>query len=289
MSDNEMISERYRIEIALAAVSIIATIATALLDRRALEDAVIIDAVVGTLLLCVGSIKAHATRVARILIKAERRTGAKTARIASILESLGGADFEHASQVVDSALERLERARDGFITLDPSTYFKWLIEEMTRAPQRSRVLAVSSISTLRWTDDPREAKYLQANIEACERQVEIHRIFLIHRSEMEGDTGAQIRRIVNHQKAHGISIEVVWLADVSSELHEDFVLFDQSNVAYRDEHDPHDPTRVLKGERITNQHKVDEYRRNFQKLLLSCLDPVECHTLFHLHTSKDLA
>jgi hypothetical protein len=289
MTENELIKERYRIEIALAVVSVIATIATVLLNRPALEDAVIIDAVVATLLLCVGSIKAHASRVARILIKAERRTGAKTAQIARILESLGGADFEHAIEVVDSALERLERARDGFITLDPSTYFRWLIDEMSKAPRRSRVLAVSSISALRWTEDPREAKYLQANIEACERQVDIHRIFLIHRSEMEGDTGTRIRRIVNHQKEHGVSIGIVWLADVSAELHEDFVLFDQSNVAYRDEHDPHDPTRVLKGERITNQHKMDEYRRNFQKLLLSCLDSSERHKLFHSQVSKDLA
>jgi hypothetical protein len=282
MSDQEIVNERYRIEIALAVIAAAATLATFFFDKQKLEDAVIIDAVVATLLLCVGSIKAHASRVAKVLIKAERRTGAKTAQIARILESLGGDDFRHASEVVDSALERLERARDGFITLDPSTYFKWLIDEMNKTPGRSRVLAVSSISALRWTEDPREAKYLYANIEARKRQVEINRIFLIHRPEMDGQTGEKIKQIVQHQRANGIAIGVVWDSVVPPELQEDFVLFEASDIAYRDEHDPHDPTRILKGERISNQHRLAEYRSNFQKLLLSCMDQAEMHDFFRV-------
>jgi hypothetical protein len=63
-------------------------------------------------------------------------------------------------------------------------------------------------------------------------------------------------------------------------LHDDFVLFEDSNVAYRDEHDPLDTTRVLKGELISNTNKLKEYRANFDTLIkIRCLDQPELDAL----------
>ncbi|HEY1755245.1 MAG TPA: hypothetical protein VGG72_07595 [Bryobacteraceae bacterium] len=64
MSDHEVLKERYRVEIGLAIVSAVATVLIRFYDSPDIGAAFIVDAVVATLLICVGSIKAHASRVA---------------------------------------------------------------------------------------------------------------------------------------------------------------------------------------------------------------------------------
>ena len=70
---------------------------------------------------------------------------------------------------------------------------------------------------------------------------------------MNGVDGDQMKRAIIQQRDGGISVEIVWYQDIlhDRELHDDFVLFDDSNVVSLDEYDRIDPTRVLRGEKIS--------------------------------------
>ena len=70
---------------------------------------------------------------------------------------------------------------------------------------------------------------------------------------MNGVDGDQMKRAIIQQRDGGISVEIVWYQDILHyrELHDDFVLFHDSNVVSLDEYDRIDPTRVLRGEKIS--------------------------------------
>jgi hypothetical protein len=208
MDVREPIKERHLAEGTLAILCLIATFLLAAMKKLSIEAELIIDVIIAALALSVALTKAYFTHIARILFERERLTGAKTAKMAAILEELGGRDFAHASRVADLTLEKLERIKHGFLSLDADSYFKLLIDEMDSAKKGARVLAVSSISTLRWTEDPRQKNYLKANFEARKRGVEIRRVFLLSPSEMNGEVGARIKRIISEQKANNFKIGV---------------------------------------------------------------------------------
>lgn len=271
----ESLPERHRAEVLLSLISVAAT-TVALIDARITRDtAVIIDVFTALLALSVAILKGYFAKVAHSLSARQHRAELRTGQIASILESLGDKEFDHASVIVDSALENLTLIPKGVFRLDPSAYFRELINTMITEQKGTHVLAVSSMSVSRWTDDPREEHYLRENLAAIQRGVGVHRIFLLDKSKMKGADGDEIRRIIIQQRDGGVLVEIAWYQDImhDRELHDDFVLFDDSDVVFVDEYDRIDPTRVLKGSKICNRQELDKYRRAFQALLRTyCLD-----------------
>jgi len=271
----ESFPQRHRAEILLSVISIAATTAAVLDAKLSKDTAVIIDVLTAVLAASVAIIKEYFAGVAQTLLVRQHRTEVRTGQIASILESLRGRDFDHASVILDSAIERLTLIPKGILRLDPSIYFTELIETMNKETKGAHVLAVNSISLSRWNDDPREKHYFQANLDAIRRGVNVHRIFLLDKSKMKGPEADQLKRIIVQQRDAEILVEIVWYEDIlhDRELHDDFVLFDESNVVFVDEYDRIDPTRVLRGDRICNPEELSKYRRVFQSLLQTyCLD-----------------
>jgi hypothetical protein len=277
MEGRESLADRHRAEALLSLVSIAATTALAIDNRISKDTAIIVDAVTATLALSVAILKEYFARIAQSLSARERRLESRTGQIASILESLGDPDprFRYATVIVDSAIERLTLIPKGIFRLDPTDYFRELINVMICERSGAHVLAVNSMSIARFTDDPREGHYLQANIAAVKRGVSIHRIFLLDGSKMTGPEGDQVKGAIIQQREGGISVEIAWYQDImhDRELHDDFVLFDDSNVLFLDEYDRIDPTRVLRGEKISNPQYLDRYRKVFHTLIHTyCLD-----------------
>lgn len=174
-------------------VSFVAT-AVALIDSRITRDtAVIIDVRTALLVASVAILKGYFAKVAESLSARHHRAEAKTGQMPSILESLGGRDYDHPS-IIDSALERLILIPRGVFRLDPSAYFRELISAISAEKKGTRILAVNSMSIGRWTADPREGHYLQENFAAVQRGIGIHRIFLLDKPMINSSEGAEIKR-----------------------------------------------------------------------------------------------
>lgn len=271
---------RYWAELLIPVVLIVAT-AILVVDNKISKDcAVIIDVITAALSMSVVLLKGHLDSVGSDLARMAKRyhdAGLREEQITAILASLSGKEAEHAVQIFDTALDRIKQITQGKLVLDANAYFIDLVDTMHSIEKNSKVLAVNSISMLRWTEDPRQRKYFQANIEASRKGVQIHRIFVVDKSEMISDAGERIRQAIIDQKNNGIRVDIVWSTSISQypELHDDFTLFDGPGKLFKDEHDPLDPTRVHKATKIWDAQQVEKHRRIFQALHGWSIDQVE--------------
>jgi len=112
------------------------------------------------LALTVAVIKDHLSTIVERLTDHRISIHAKLSRTATLLSELDGLAHQFGVALLDKAIRELEQIQTGTIPLDPSNYFHQLVGSMVDAPTGSVVLAVNCIDELRWTEDPREKKYL---------------------------------------------------------------------------------------------------------------------------------
>lgn len=235
-----------------------------------------IDILVACLGFSVAILKENYSEVAETLAERYRDIESKASRIATTLERLDGRDFEHASVIVDQALERLQSIPFGIIRLSENAYFTELFKSIESARVGSKVLAVSSMSISRWKEDQRQRHYLRLNLQAAERGVDIHRVFIVAKSEMESPISDKIRQIILEQRTAKINVDIVWREDISfnQELHDDFVLFDGAGTqcVFKDFPDSLFPERVQEGELISERKAIQKYVGTFDALRTFCID-----------------
>jgi hypothetical protein len=267
--------EKHIAETILSVGLIIITIIMKLLKSIDDQTAWIITILTATMGLSIALTKDYFWKVAEVLVERRRVTESKSGTIGAILEALGGKGFKHANSIVDKALEKLKKIPAGRIPLEVGEYFEELFDSIQSVPANCTVLAVNSINMSRWVDDPRQRKYERANFDAIKRGIKVRRVFLLEKKEMESQKRAAICSTIAEQKSNGVQIDVVWLDDIRQyhELHDDFVLFDHAEQAlFLDVYDPHDTSRVLSGELITDQKTIGEYQRKFERLLKWALE-----------------
>ena len=274
-SSRKVAFEKHIGETILSIALIVLTIVMGIRKDIDFQTTWVITILTGTIGLSVALLKDYLLTVAERLSKRDRLIEAKSGHIGAILEALTGKNFEHANSIVDDALQKLQKIPHGIIPLDENTYFVELLSAMRNASGNCKIFAVNTINMARWAEDPRQKTYFRANIEAVRRGIEVHRIFVVDKSEMTSSKREVICSAINEQRTNGIKVGLVWAEDIraNKDLHDDFVLFDLTQPAlFLDEFDPHDTTRVLRGELITDQDKITKYRRNLDMLSSYSLD-----------------
>ena len=229
----------------------------------------IIDVITATLAISVAILKDHFSRETEALRYHNQLLGCRTAEVSSILEGLSGPELDHAMQIVDSSLDSLRLIPQGTLRLDPSRYYSALSRRLNDLKKGAHVFAVSSMPIERWESDPRQLHYFQENVAASRRGVSINRVFIIDRHNLTDAHVNRARHIVLQQRAERIAVFVVWRDTIrhDPELFDDFVLFEEDNIVFTDEHEKVDPTRVAAGYQVTNSKRVEGYRNAVKSLI----------------------
>jgi hypothetical protein len=273
-------------EVALSVVLLVATTLAWSRGRISADAVEIIDVITAALAIYIIALKHHIARTLESVTDHQGMVESRTNEISSILETLGGPNLDYAFEVVDGALDKLRPVPQGVMRLEPSTYYRRLADMLRSTKRGCHVSAVSSVSIDRWEKDPRQINYLQENLEAVKRGVEIRRVFLIDRPGESGAYSEHVRQIISRQREAKIKCYIVWRDSIrhSPELYEDFVLFDEAKIVFRDEHEKVDPTRVSVGFMITNEQRVQQYRDVFRSLSETyCADQKTVDALFVAH------
>jgi hypothetical protein len=265
MEKPRTMAEQHWPEIALSLILLVATGYAWSHREISAETAEIIDVITASIAIYVGILKGYFHRSAEAIADRRTMTGSKAEKISAILETLSGAELGYAIEVVDSALSQLNLIPEGTLQLDAAAYWRSLSDMLKGLKKGCHILAVSSMAVERWDEDPSQRNYLELNLSAARRGVHIRRVFLIEKTKMHGGHRERVRDIIRAQTHPNITCQVVWRESLSFDC-EDFVLFDEPNIAFIDEPVDGDPTRVKKGYKITNPQRLLNYRRVFQSL-----------------------
>jgi len=231
------------------------------------ETVLIIDVLVGLNAINAVMMKMFIDTRAEALAKRYRYIDGCASEMGDILSKAENADLRYARTAVDSMLRRLRRIQLGVHELNPTDYYRDVIATIDNAPSGSKVFAVHSLPIERLVDDPREVHYMKANFEAVERKVEVHRIFILDKPATPSEFPQAARDIIIQHRMKGVLDEVVWRNTIrDADLLDDFVIFEHDPMLFLDWHDPGDPLRISRGERIKNKDTFDDYLRRFDKL-----------------------
>jgi hypothetical protein len=232
------------------------------------DTVLIIDVLVGLNAINAVMMKLFIDTRADVLAKHYRYIDGCVSEIGDILSKVAdNDDLKYARTALDSMLCRLRRIQLGVHELNPSDYYHHVIATIGNAPPGSNVYAVNSLPIERWVDDPREVHYMNANFEAVVRKVKVHRIFILDKPATPNEFPQAARDIITEHRVKGILVDVVWRNTIRElELLDDFVIFEHNPTIFLDWHDPGDPLRILRGERIKSKDTFDDYLRRFDKL-----------------------
>jgi hypothetical protein len=222
------------------------------------------------LALTVAVIKDHLSTIVEGLADHRISLHAKLSRTATLLSGLDGLPHQFGMALLDRAIRELEQIHTGTIPLDPSSYFHQLVGSIVDAPSGSVVLAVNCIDELRWTEDPREKKYLAENLKASARGVRIERLFIVDRRRLNETSGAGRIEVIRAQlENEQIDAHVVWRDTLLDEndLIKDWTLFLQPNRRlYLDFPDRVDGTRVAHATLVVSNDLIEQYINEFKIL-----------------------
>jgi hypothetical protein len=248
--------------------------------------------------LSVTSTKHYFTTVVQDVKQKYLATEGRAAQVGTILGQLNGPQLEHATKVVDSTIEKLEKIQKGRIQLSVSDYYHEIIEAMKNAPSGTQVHALNIIDELRWKDDPQQRNYLVENLSALRRGVTINRIFIINRKIFfSSDPQNRIEILRDQSAQERLKLWIVWKEALRGHesMLRDCVAFDKPSVVlYTDYPDPIDHTRVSHGEMVVNKIEIDTYLSDFSILCEAAvtvdafIEEVESELKTGVHTSRSV-
>lgn len=103
--------------------------------------------------------------------------------------------------VINNFQTSINRALKGEIFLSSGQYYDALISEIDNSTDKTKVLAVGTLSPRIWKDDPEQQDYLEKNLKAAERRTNIRRLFMLSDNQWE-----QIGPVLKKQIDKGIEI-----------------------------------------------------------------------------------
>ena len=147
----------------------------------------------------------------------------------------------------------------GEIPLTPGQYYSCIYKEIVRSSKGMEILAVSTLSSLIWSEDRDQQRYFSKNLDAVKRGVRVKRLFLLpEKHDLKLDS------IIRRQKAAGIKVRIAGPA-ISAELRmlEDIVLFRESPSRFRGfiSFPAFDNPRRIRGGKILLDPEVCEHQR----------------------------
>ena len=232
-------------------------------------------------------IKKHVSKVANDLLTHFKNDISKYIPITKHLSELDGIALDHAEEYVNDALSRIEEICRGKIYLDQETYYQHLNDCLEQANENSRIIAINCIDTMRWSNDSNQIKYFNKNIEAADRGVKIHRVFLLNREDLTNSE--KIENIIKHNNHQNITVDIILAEELSgyhSEI-DDIVIFDYpSKRLYIDFPDNSKRTSVSHAHLLLNDDVIDTKIRTYNKLMGYALPKEELNNIFATNTKN---
>jgi|GEM_PF-1435971 len=159
----------------------------------------------------------------------------------------------------------LTQASRGVIDLTPEQYFERIRSEIESASAGTEVIAVaSSLSTVRWANDPMQSHYIEQNFVARERGTEIKRLFIFNKSSV---TTAEAKSIHNHL-LRNIPVRCISLDALAIPI-DDIVLFkspDEGARAYKAHPDKTFSERVAEAQMMIDPDHCADLQRRFSEI-----------------------
>lgn len=186
-----------------------------------------------------------------------------------IAKRIGGIPLRSLDATQKLLIPRIEsllaHAARGVIELTPEQYFERLRSEIESASAGTSVLAVgSSLSTVRWANDPMQNYYIEQNFAARERGADIRRLFIFEKSSV---SATEARNIHNHV-SRKIPVRCMSMESLSAPI-DDMVLFDSPGKgarAYKAYPDKTFSQRVVAAQTIIDPEHCSDLRRRFNDI-----------------------
>ncbi|MCD4784652.1 MAG: nucleotide-binding protein [Candidatus Eremiobacteraeota bacterium] len=157
----------------------------------------------------------------------------------------------------------INRAMNGEIYLSPGEYYHALYSEIDNANSPNEVLAVAALPSLIWKGDSEQQNYLEKNLKAAERGVNIRRLFILPEDQWK-----EMGHVLRKQIDKGIKIRMASPSLLGEFLRlEDMVLFKDENKesrAYIAEL-ALNPNRIRRGRLILNKDIRNDLIDTFNK------------------------
>lgn len=230
-------------------------------------------------------IKKHVSKVANNLLIHFKNDVSKYLSITKHLSELDGIAFDHAEEYVNEALVRVKEIHRGKIYLDQETYYQHLNDCLEQANDNSRIIAINCIDTMRWSNDSNQIKYFNKNMEAADRGVKIHRVFLLNREDLINRE--KIENIIKHNIHQNITVDIILaeeLVGFHSEI-DDIVIFDYPNKRlYIDFPDNSKRTSVSHAHLFINDDIINTKINIYNKLMSYALPKEELNSILTTKT-----
>lgn len=159
----------------------------------------------------------------------------------------------------------LLQASNGVIDLTPEQYFERIRTGIEEAMPETSVYAVAStLSSVRWANDPMQSHYIEQNYIAGARGVNIRRLFILDRPSL---TTSEARTLMGHLE-NGIPVRCVSRNSLTTPI-DDVVLFDyvsDPSVAYKAHSDRTFSERVVAAQMMIDQDHCNDLLRRFNEI-----------------------
>lgn len=178
------------------------------------------------------------------------------------------------AEVLAVAREELSRLRTEQTSgeLGTGSYYRWLLPKIEALGRGQHLQALSLTLSCEWDDSPVERRFIEANVAAANRGVEIDRVFVMPRSML---TWARANPAVAHhftdrepRRLRGHFVDADRLAHVdrglAARLGDGFLAFDEKVVLI----DLHSADGSARGKVATRPATLRDLRTTFEELLV---------------------
>lgn len=213
-------------------------------------------------------VKEHITKTSEKLMLSLKNEISKHIKTTQYLAELDGVAYNHAKNNMDEAIQKIKEIKEGKIFLEQEAYYEHLNDCMKTVDKGSKVIAINSIDSVRWSHDSNQIRYFEENIKAAERGVKIHRIFIISKENLKDSQ--RINNIKLHVNQKNVEVDIVIseeLIGFKSEL-EDIVIFDcpSEKRLYIDYPDNSNRTNILYAYLFLSQREIQNRIDVYKKL-----------------------
>lgn len=220
-----------------------------------------------TFIFCGGKENSFAKDLRQWAVKAEesRSSDASVRKIQERIQKIPKRYFPSTKSLLVPRVNSLfTQASHGVIDLTPEQYFERIRKAVKTASKETTILAVAStLSTVRWANDPMQNNYFEQNYIAGARGVSIKRLFILDKPSL---TTSEARSLSDHI-ANKIPIKCI-SRDVLTTSVDDVVLFQtpELSTAYKAHVDEKFNDRVVAAQMLIDQDHCADLRRRFSEI-----------------------
>jgi hypothetical protein len=132
------------LEIALAAIVIIASAIMVAFNRVTLDVGLIVGILTAIIAISVSMMKIHFNKALSFDINKQLVIHSLSTQVGAVLETLSGKSLNRAQDIMNDSINKLKKIHQGILPLDVTQYYTELMREMEKSQKGSRIEAVNS-------------------------------------------------------------------------------------------------------------------------------------------------